>query len=521
MSATDAEGNFELTGLATAVYLVSAFAPGYVTDAGTTPQPATYARPGETILLKMVKGGVITGQIVDASGKPLVAARVHVLRVRDAQGQPLRLDRLKRFAPTDDRGIYRHYGLEPGAYLVSVSGSSIFNLSPASSGDEPPSYYPASTRSTAQEVVVSEGQEVGGIDIQQRPQRGYAVSGHLSGVPKTGGAKNITVALVNAVNGATEALLDRTGDENAREFTFYAVPEGEYELMAQSNLGTADAAIAPARRVSVKGKDVGPVELAFQSLGSVAGRLALELARNDEANPPCAGRRNSRLEESVIQARRSGAERTTEPLHPALAPSSGSAPDAKGAFILRDLPAGRYFLQLDLPDPDWFVRNVTASGAAPNRPQAFDAVSNALTLAPGGRLEGLTVNLGVGAASLSGRVTTGTEGTNIPARMRVYMVPATREQAGNVLRYAVAPVQSDGTFSFAHVAPGAYRLVTRAATAEQSPADAQALFANPDARARLLGEAEAARQLVTLQQCQRVNDFTLRLPPPAAGPAND
>ncbi len=519
MSATDAEGNFELTGLATAVYLVSAFAPGYVTDAGATPD-GNYARPGESIVLKMVKGGVITGQVVDVAGKPLVAARVHVLRVRDAQGQPLRLDRLKRFAPTDDRGIYRHYGLEPGAYLVSVSGSSIFNLSPASSGDEPPSYYPASTRSTALEVAVSEGQEVGGIDIQQRPQRGYAVSGYLSGVPKTGDTKNITVALVNAANGATEALLDRTGDQNAREFTFYSVPEGDYELMAQSNLGTADAAIAPARRVSVKGKDVGPVELTLQALGSVAGRLVLELARSDEANPPCAGRRNSRLEESVIQARRSGAERTTEPLHSALAPSTGTAPDAKGAFILRDLPAGRYFLQLDLPDPEWFVRNVTASGVASGRAQAFDAASNALTLAPGARLEGLTVNLGVGAASLHGRVTNGPEATNIPARMRVYMVPAMREQAGNVLRYAAAPVQSDGTFSFAHVAPGAYQLVARAVAAEQSSSDGQTLFADPDARARLLGEAEAAKQTVTLQPCQRVNDFTLRSASPAAGPAN-
>ncbi|HEY0082551.1 MAG TPA: carboxypeptidase regulatory-like domain-containing protein, partial [Pyrinomonadaceae bacterium] len=462
LSATDAEGNFELTGLATTVYLVSAFAPGYVTDAGATPQSGTYARPGESIVLKMVKGGVITGQVVDVAGKPLVAARVHVLRVRDAQGQPLRLDRVKRFAPTDDRGIYRHYGLEPGAYLVSVSGSSIFNLSPASSGDEPPSYYPASTRSTALEVAVSEGQEVGGIDIQQRPQRGYAISGYLSGVPKTGDTKNITVALVNTANGATEALLDRTSDQNAREFTFYSVPEGDYELMAQSNLGTADAAIATARRVSVKGKDVGPVELTLQALGSVAGRLVLEAARSDEANPACTGRRNSRLEESVIQVRRSGAERTTEPLHSALAPASGTAPDAKGSFILRDLPAGRYFLQLDLPDTDWFVRNVTASGVAANRAQAFDASSNALTLAPGARLEGLTVNLGVGAASLHGRVTTGPEGTNMPARMRVYMVPAMREQAGNVLRYAAAPVQSDGTFSFEHVAPGAYRLVARA-----------------------------------------------------------
>lgn len=518
MGVTDVEGNFELTDLPPAVYLVSAFAPGYVLDTGATPQSANYARPGESILVRMVKGGVITGQVSDSFGNPLVAARVHVLRVRDAQGQPVRLDTVKRFAPTDDRGIYRHYGLEPGAYLVSVSGSSVFNLSPASNGDEPPSYYPASARSTALEVVVSEGQEVGGIDIQQRSQRGYAISGSLSGLPKTGSAKNVSVALVNVANGATEALLDRTGDPNAREFAFYGVPDGEYELTAQSNLGTPDAAIATSRRVSVKGRDVGPFELILQPLGSLAGRLTLDPAPRNEANPLCANRRSSRLEESVIQARRSGAERVAEPLLPALASASGTAPDAGGAFILRDLPAGRYFLQLDLPDPDWFVRAVSASGGAPNQARAFDAARNTFTLMQGARLEGLTVNLGVGAASLQGRLTAGPDGTNNSPRMHVYMVPAAREQAANALRYAVAPVQSDGTFSFRHVAPGAYRLVARAATGEKSAPDVQTLFTDPDARTRLLGEAEAANQLVNLQPCQRVDDFTLPLlTPPAAG----
>lgn len=517
MGVTDAEGNFELTDLPPAVYLVSAFAPGYVPDAAATPQSANYARPGESILIRMVKGGVITGQVSDSFGNPLVAARVNVLRVRDAQGQPVRLDTVKRFAPTDDRGIYRHYGLEPGAYLVSVSGSSVFNLSPASNGDEPPSYYPASARSSALEVVVSEGQEVGGIDIQQRSQRGYAISGSLSGLPRTGGAKNVSVALVNVANGATEALLDRTGEANAREFNFYGVPDGEYELTAQSSLGTPDAAIAPARRVSVKGKDAGPFELILQPLGSLAGRIALDPARSNEANPLCTNRRRSRLEESVVHARRSGTERVAEPLLPALASANGATPDAGGAFILRDLPTGRYFLQLDLPDPDWFVRAVSAGGGASNQARAFDAARNTFTLAQGARLEGLTVNLGVGAASLQGRLANSPDGTNSSPRMHVYIVPAAREQAANSLRYAVAPLQNDGTFSFRHVAPGEYRLVVRALTGEKSAPDVQTLLADPDARTRLLAEAEAANQLVTLQPCQRINDFTLPLTPPSAG----
>lgn len=515
MSVTDAEGNFELEGLTPAAYLVNAFSPGYVPEAGTAQPPASYARPGDSLTIRMVKGGVITGQVSDAFGKPLVAARVHVLRVRDAQGQPLRLDALKRFASTDDRGVYRHYGLEPGAYLVSVGGSGVFNLSPASSGDESPSYYPASTRSTAAEVVVGEGQEVSGINIHQRSQRGYAVSGHLSGALKAGGAGNITVALLNASNGVTEAMLSMTGEGDARGFAFYAVPDGEYQLTAQSNLGTPEAAAAPALRVSVKGRDAAPVELTLRPLGSVAGRVTLEPLRSASPNMSCGGRRSSPVEESVIQLRRGGAGSVAEPALSTLTPTGVVVPDAAGTFILRDLPAGRYFLQLDLPDEDWFIRAVTASGGGANQAQAI-AAGNGLTLTPGARLEGVTVSLGVGAASLRGRVTDTSDGTSTPsARMQVYLLPAEREQAGNVLRYAAAPLQSDGTFSFSQLAPGSYRLVARVVTDEPATPDAQTLFADPAARARLLGEAEAVNHLVALQPCQRVSDFTL--PPPAAG----
>lgn len=519
MSVTDAEGNFELKGLTPAAYLVNAFSRGYVMEKRTALQPADYTRPGDSLTIRMVKGGVITGQVSDASGKPLVAARVHVLRVRDEQGQPLRLDTPKRFAPTDDRGVYRHYGLEPGTYLVSVGGSGDFNLSPATSGDEPPSYYPASTRSAAAEVVVSEGQEVSGINIQQRSQRGYAVSGHLSGALKAGGAGNITVALINASNGATEAMLSITGD--ARGFAFYAVPEGEYQLTAQSNLGTTEAAMAAARRVSVKGKDAAPVELTLQPLGSISGRVTLEPSSSTNPVIPCAGRRGSRVEESVIQVRLSGAGSVAEPLPSTFTPTGGAMPDATGAFILRDLPAGRYFLKLDLPDEDWFVRAVTASGVATNEAQAIDASRNGLTLTPGARLEGLTVSLGVGAASLHGRVTAIPVGASTSsARVRVYLLPAEREQAANALRYTAAPLQSDGTFSFTNLAPGSYRLVARVIADELSSSDVQMLFADPDTRARLLGEAEAANHRVALQACQRVSEFTLPLTPPADGKTN-
>ena len=69
--------------------------------------------------IALKRGAVITGRVTDASGKPLVEQRVELTRL-DERGQPAR--GAPGFSPyanlTDDRGIYRIYGLQAGRYLV-------------------------------------------------------------------------------------------------------------------------------------------------------------------------------------------------------------------------------------------------------------------------------------------------------------------------------------------------------------------------------------------------------------------
>jgi hypothetical protein len=70
----------------------------------------------------MIKGGVITGKVVTADNDPVVAVRVRALRIRDLNGRrPARLE-LSPDRLTDDRGIYRIFGLLPGTYLVYAGG---------------------------------------------------------------------------------------------------------------------------------------------------------------------------------------------------------------------------------------------------------------------------------------------------------------------------------------------------------------------------------------------------------------
>src|ERR1700687_4321362 len=91
--------------------------------------------------IKLVRGGVITGRVTNTDGKPAVEERVS-LQLVDANGTPARsgspLPYNFQMYQTDDRGIYRIYGLPAGRYKVSVGSDSGGGVVAAS----PRRYYP-------------------------------------------------------------------------------------------------------------------------------------------------------------------------------------------------------------------------------------------------------------------------------------------------------------------------------------------------------------------------------------------
>src|SRR5918993_308050 len=86
-------GRFVLTNLDPGVYRVSANAPGYVEEFDPTADPSeprNLYRPGDSVTLRLTKGGVITGKVTDAAGEPVVGARVATVRLRDGAGRIVR-----------------------------------------------------------------------------------------------------------------------------------------------------------------------------------------------------------------------------------------------------------------------------------------------------------------------------------------------------------------------------------------------------------------------------------------------
>src|SRR5499426_2681110 len=123
-SSADGEGNFKATGLGPGSYMISTNVPGYVV--ARTDSEGDYHRPGENITINLIKGGVITGRVTDPYGEPMVGVRVQASKARELEGGQKYVGDMMQMGGrlTDDRGVYRLYGLEPGVYVVGVSNDS-------------------------------------------------------------------------------------------------------------------------------------------------------------------------------------------------------------------------------------------------------------------------------------------------------------------------------------------------------------------------------------------------------------
>src|SRR5262245_12652461 len=219
----DEEGNFRAQGLDAAAYVVSASAPGYVvrpkSEAGARRAGFNYI--GDVVTVTMLKGGVITGRVVNGAGEPVVGVPVIAERVRDEDGRPLPAPEKVAVSSrrhTDDRGVYRWYGLAPGSYVICAGGSGGLPLRPTPFEGRMLIYHPSATRDAAAQVTVRGGEEVSGIDIRYRVEWGYVISGKITGLPATGGPAQVMLR-----KAGSDALLATTSPQPSGMESGYAI----------------------------------------------------------------------------------------------------------------------------------------------------------------------------------------------------------------------------------------------------------------------------------------------------------
>jgi hypothetical protein len=510
----DDDGNFRFDNLAPRLYTVNAYGvPGYISAFGfpTGRGMPQYYQVGDIITINLVKGGAITGRVTYPNGEPVIGIAINPIMRRDSDGNALQFRDTGYRTFTDDRGIYRLYGLTPGSYIVAANWHQIGLGMTLRYNGETPAYYPSSTIDTAVEIAVKSGGEVTGIDIQYPGEPGHVVSGTVFGAGANSGPlpSGMNVRLVSATTGILVSTSLQGYSGNKEGYAIYGVQDGEYEVIA---------GWSTTRRITVKGADLTGVDLKLMQLSTLSGRIVLPSEVDN-----CKGRRKPTFQEFLPIILRDSEEKTSEALRFMLQ-SSGRRDmvDENGEFTLRSLIPSRYRLGVRMPDESLYLSSIVLTsssseptGRSPSRsgvPAGVNLARAGITIKPGESVSGVVATLAYGAAGLRGKIVAGKGTARTPSRLRLHLIPSESAAADNLLRYAETIAHRDGSFTFSNIAPGKYRLIAR-------PVPGDEIIDNPPRqlswddgeRAKLRREAEMVKDFFELKPCQRVNDYILRI----------
>jgi uncharacterized GH25 family protein len=130
-ASTDEQGRYRITGLAAGSYTIAVTKAGFVDGAygqrrisgSGVPVDLTDGQQAANIDVRLSRGGVVTGHVLDEEGEPLARAMVTVMRQQYVRGQKQLTS--AGADQSDDRGQYRIFGLPPGDYFVSASAGGL------------------------------------------------------------------------------------------------------------------------------------------------------------------------------------------------------------------------------------------------------------------------------------------------------------------------------------------------------------------------------------------------------------
>lgn len=487
--------------------------------------PSSGAIPGQAVTIRMARGAAISGKVVDREGQPLTGLTVEPVQVADGKGVK-QSDEFwgYRGGQTDDRGIYRIWGLEPGTYVLAAGHSAKYDQEPKFLSDRVRTFHPSSNRAAATEVNVRSGDDVGNVDITFRGDTGFRISGTVAGVRNQRASPNTSVELRRPGTTATERYVSVQTKGDALTFRFESLEDGEYEVIAWSWDGEKQES-STAATVRVRGADVTGVRLELQPTSTVTGRIEVkspglaqtcQTTAGGKAPPPL------RLGEMTVRFRRVEAKYFRE---------GAIGPKADGEFTAKNLNGTLYRLGIDFADDDAYLESLDRTTGSENaalpagtkRPPvkpdetklaAVTAIArDGVILTRGATVSGVRFVVTRGAARVRGRIAPAKAGESLPSRSRVCLVPADPKQKDDVIHFYEVEVERDGTFDVRNVAPGEYLVATRVFPNDDRP-DAEIFPASwdPKERAALRAAAEKLGIRVTLSPCQRLESAVITIP---------
>jgi len=311
---TDDNGVFDFTDLPAGRYSINASKSGYIQLSYGQRRPLQAGTPLQLldgqqlrgIDFALPRGGVISGRVSDETGEVMPGVGVQVLRYAYQQGNRQLIPAGQ--AQTDDRGVYRVWGLNPGEYYVSATarndgvGRAVAQAAQAVQdalggrggrggrggggrggalvADEQdqlmyaPTYFPGvGSPAEARGVMLGVSQELTDIDFTLQLVLTARVSGHVAGTDGASVAQgNVQLTPQGGSRAGGSSFGGRIGWDG--QFSISNVPPGSYTLRARNN--DRDAPLYATQPLSVTGGDVNNVIVALQKGGSMSGSIVFQ-----------------------------------------------------------------------------------------------------------------------------------------------------------------------------------------------------------------------------------------------------
>lgn len=442
-TSTDADGLFRFSNVAPARYTLTPLAPAYIAES-----PSGSERGGRFVVVtagdtlggidfSLVRGGVITGT-VDAGGQPVIGERVNLLRVDEKSGRFVPFTPNASSFETDDRGIYRIFGLPPGRYKVSVGQGAQSGMIGAR-GRRPlylRTFSPNVTDETHATIVeVAAGGETTGVDVKiGQPLETFTARGRI--VDEQTGQPLPDVPFSYAAmrpDGRSAGGIGRGLRSDAKgEFQIESLRPGRYVALISSE-GEHDF-YSESVPFEINGGDVSSIELKRRRGISVSGAVVIE-GRNDPSLL-------ARLSQVPI-----GSFLFQPELNSPGMLLSKIAPD--GSFRIGGLRPGKL---RTVPNGQRMPRGFMLLRLERDGSPSGDAID----LAAGEQLTGVRVVLAYGNGAVRGRVNV--TGGALPAGTGLRIL-LRRVGSNGATSSQLSQVDARGLFLFEDLAPGDYELI--------------------------------------------------------------
>src|ERR1051325_1141269 len=278
---TDQDGFYHISNLAPGSYSIIVSAPAFVIpDLWSNKQKAVLVGEGENVEgvnFALVRGGVITGRVTDADGRPVIEQQVNVYPAAMYEQKVQRTIYATGSAQTDDRGIYRVFGLAPGRYKVAV-GRSDGELNVTGNQWRNVSYkqvfYPDATdQAKATIVEVGEENEANDINITVgRMVQTFTASGLL--VDETGQpVPKLRFGLIRQIGDRIEYTSSSTTTNNSGEFVTEGLVPGKYTVFL---FGDQNGLRAKPFNFDIVDRDLTELTIKVTKGASISGIVVLE-----------------------------------------------------------------------------------------------------------------------------------------------------------------------------------------------------------------------------------------------------